>query len=255
MDPLQPEIYLILYATGLLAGFVDSIAGGGGLITVPVLLSVGIPPHLALGTNKLQSSFGSLTATIHYSRKGLVEPRQLVRGVIFTAIGAMVGTTAIQRISPDFLKIVIPILLTAILVFSILSPRFGDNRRTPRLREPLFYTLVGLALGFYDGFFGPGAGSFWTICFVLLMGLDLKSATAHTKVTNFTSNFTSLVFFLIGGNVLIPAGLVMGAGQICGSAIGSRLVIKNGVRFVRIFFLAVVALTILKVICDTYLAP
>jgi uncharacterized protein len=254
MDPLPGHVYLLLYATGVVAGFVDSIAGGGGLITVPVLLSVGIPPHLALGTNKLQSSFGSLTATVNYSRKKLVDPRQLKQAILFTAIGAALGTVTIQRLSPEFLKTVIPIMLAAILIYSIFSPRFGDTKQRAKVKAPLFYTLAGLGLGFYDGFFGPGAGSLWTIAFVLLMGFDLKTGTAHTKVTNFTSNFTSLLFFLIGGCVLIPAGLTMGAGQVCGAALGSRLVVRNGVRFVRFFFLCVVALTIAKVIYDSYLA-
>jgi len=115
-----------------------------------------------------------------------------------------------------------------------------------------FYMLVGLALGFYDGFFGPGTGSFWTLLFVLLLGLDLKKATAHTKITNFTSNFIALGIFIIGGKVLFLAGFIMGCGQMVGAYAGSRLVIRNGVGFVRVFFLTVVAVTVARLFYVTY---
>jgi len=254
MEELSFATYIILFLTGALAGFVDSIAGGGGIVTVPVLLSIGIPPHLALGTNKLQSSFGSLTAAVNYTRKGLVDPRKMMLAICCTIIGAVTGTLTIQQISTEFLRHAIPIFLAAILVYSIFSPSFGESDRSAKINRSLFHLSGGFILGFYDGFFGPGAGSFWTIGFVILLGYNLKTATAHTKVTNFTSNFSSLAVFLIAGKVLFLAGLVMGCGQICGAAIGSRLVIRNGIRFIRVIFLLVVSLTILKVMFDTYFA-
>ncbi len=252
MDSLSLLTGLFLWGGGFLAGFVDSIAGGGGIISLPVLLSVGIPPHQALGTNKLQGSFGSFTAAVNYSRKGLVDYKKIIPGVLFTALGAIMGTVAIQMLSPVFLQHVIPLLLTTVFFYTLFSPDMGRRDSGPKLPELLFYMTAGIILGFYDGFFGPGAGSFWTLAFVLFLGLDLKKATAHTKITNFTSNIISLTVFIIGGKVLFLAGIIMGSGQIAGAFMGSKLVIRNGVGFVRIFFLSVVAVTVTKLIYSTY---
>lgn len=254
MPPLGLEMVVILWFGGWLAGFVDSIAGGGGIISVPVLLAVGIPPHTALGTNKLQSSFGSFTATLNYARKGLVSPREMVSGISFTALGAVLGTLTIQLLPADFLRHIIPVLLLAVFVYTLLTPQLGALDGPRRMPARLFYLVFGLALGFYDGFFGPGTGSFWTVAFVLLLGLNLKHGTAHTKVTNFTSNVVSLGVFVLSGKVYYAAGLVMATGQIVGAFMGSRMVIMHEVKFVRWFFLGVVGLTILKLAWSTYYA-
>ena len=242
----------ILFAVALLAGFVDAIAGGGGIITVPALLAAGIPPHLALGTNKLQASFGSLTAALNYRRGGLLRFRELITGILFTAIGAFAGTKTIQAISPELVKHIVPVFLLVIFVYMLCHPGLGVTHKPHRMNHALFYTVFGCLIGFYDGFFGPGTGSFWTIAFVVLLGFDLKSATAHTKVMNFTSNIVSLVTFMIGGHVLLFLGLTMGAGQLLGSFLGSHLVLKKGTRFVRIFFLTIVGITIAKLLWSTY---
>ncbi len=236
----------ILFTAALGAGFVDSIAGGGGLITLPALLAVGIPPHMALGTNKLQSSFGSSTAALRYAGSGLLIKEQLLRGVIFTLIGAAAGTVLIQIIPADFLKKMIPFILTAVFLYTLFSPRLGQSQEREKIGKGLFYTLAGLTLGFYDGFFGPGTGSLWTIAMISFLGFDMKGATANTKITNFTSNFVALVVFAVGGKILVLPGLIMAVGQVAGAWIGSHLVITKGTRFVRIFFLTVVALTILR---------
>ncbi len=245
--------YILFFITGIFAGFVDSIAGGGGIITIPVLLSSGIPPHLALGTNKLQGSFGSFTAAFNYSKKGLVSFSAVKTAVFFTAIGAFLGTTTIQFLSAQFLSKIIPIFLIAIFFYTIFSPNLGDKTREPLINKNAFYVLAGLIIGFYDGFFGPGTGSFWVIAIVLLIGLDLKKATAFTKYTNFTSNFTGLIFFIAGGKVLFLVGFCMGAGQIIGAFAGSKLVILKDTGFVRIFFIIVVSATLIKLIITPYL--
>lgn len=249
---LSPETYVLLALAGLSAGFIDSIAGGGGIITVPALLAAGLPPHLALGTNKLQSTFGSCTAMLHYRSRGLVSIRTTMLGIAWTFVGAAAGTLAIQQVSPGLLRHVIPALLLAIFVYMLFSPHAGAESRHARLRAPAFYALFGLSIGFYDGFFGPGTGSFWAIAFVAMLGLDLRAATAHTKVMNFVSNATALAFFLLGGNVVLLPGLAMGAGEVAGALLGSRLVILRGVRFVRVFFLIVVALTLARLVQTTY---
>jgi uncharacterized membrane protein YfcA len=241
-------IYPILFLTGLSAGFVDSIAGGGGLITVPVLLSLGLSPVEALGTNKLQACFGSGSATWQYGRAGLICWKDCRHGVLFTAIGAIAGTLLVQRVHPELLRQAIPVLLIGIAVYLLFRPAVGAVSTPGRVEPGAFHFWGGLALGFYDGFFGPGTGSFWAIAYVLLLGYDLTRATAHTKVMNLTSNIGSLLIFLIGNQVLFGAGIVMGAGQLLGARLGSRAVIKKGGRLIRPIFIGVVILISLKLL-------
>ena len=231
-----------------MAGFVDSIAGGGGIITLPALLAAGIPPHQALATNKLQSSFGSFTAALNYSRLGLMKPKELLLGVFFTFVGAASGATVVQWFPADSLESLIVFMLIIIFVYTALTPKLGMEPKPHRIPHALFYTAFGLLIGFYDGFFGPGTGSFWTMALVLLLGLDLKAATAQTKLFNFTSNIVSLGVFVYAGLVLWLVGVIMGVGQILGAFLGSTLVHKREVKFIRVFFLIVVAATILKLV-------
>jgi uncharacterized protein len=254
MEPLSPSALLLLWLAGLFAGFVDAIAGGGGIISLPALLATGMPPHLALGTNKLQGTFGSMTAAVNYSRKGLVDLREIPTGVIFTALGALAGTLTVQVLSPDFLRHIILILLTGVFLYTWFSPDLGKLDRRPSMAAPAFFGCAGLVLGFYDGFFGPGTGSFWAIALVQVLGLNLKKATAYTKIFNFTSNVVALGAFFIGHNVMVSAGLLMGAGQMLGAFFGSRLVIQKGTGFVRVFLLVVVAATIVRLAYATYAA-
>ncbi len=242
----------ILFAAAVLAGFVDSIAGGGGIITVPALLAVGLPPHMALGTNKLQASFGSLTATLNYRRAHMLRFRELILGIAFTALGALVGTVTVQVMSAEFLTHLIPALLVLIFVYVLCNPKLGTTHQPHRMAPWRFYLVFGCLIGFYDGFFGPGTGSIWTIALVLWLGFDLKKATAHTKALNFTSNVVALVAFMAGGHVAVFAGVIMGLGQMGGAYVGSHLVLTRGTRFVRIFFLCVVAVTIGKLLWSTY---
>jgi len=248
MPDLAPITLLLLFAAALFGGFVDSIAGGGGIITLPALLAAGVPPHLALGTNKLQASFGSFTAAWRYRRGGMFRLRDLRWGIACTALGAVAGTVTIQLLPADLLARLIPVLLAVIFVYMLVNPRLGEGARPQRLAPAGFYLLFGGLIGFYDGFFGPGTGSFWVVAFVIWMGFDLRKATGHTKALNFTSNFVSLATFLLGGHLVLVAGLLMGAGQVAGAWLGSHLVLKRGTGFVRLLFLAVVAATIAKLL-------
>ena len=251
MVDLTIPILLILFTGGWLGGFVDSIAGGGGIISVPVLLSVGLPPHFALGTNKFQSSFGSLVASLNYTRGGLVKFREVLWGILFTAIGAAIGTTVIQLLPQDLLQYIIPVMLLAVFLFMLFSRDLGLHDQQAKLQPRLFFLIFGLSLGFYDGFFGPGTGNFWMIAYVVLLGFNLKKATAYTKWVNFTSNFVALVFFAIGGKILIIPGLIMVAGQLSGAFLGSKLVLRSGAKFIRVFFLIVTGATIIRLIYTT----
>ncbi len=233
MPALSPLAFALLVLAAAVAGFVDSIAGGGGIITLPALLAAGLPPHLALGTNKLQSSFGSLTATLRFRAAGIVRLRDLIPGILATALGAAAGAFAVGAVDTTFLKVLIPVLLLCIVAFLALRPRFGLKAGTRRVAWVPFWIVAGLVLGFYDGFFGPGTGTFWAIAFVGLAGLEMQGATAHTKVANFTSNIVSLVVFFFAGTVLVPIGLAMGLAQAGGAYLGSKMVMKRGAGFVR----------------------
>jgi uncharacterized membrane protein YfcA len=244
--------FILLFFTGLLAGFVDSIAGGGGLISVPVLLSVGMPPQLALGTNKLQGSFGSFSAAFTFIRKGTVSLDENIHGIIFTLMGAALGAWSIQQIQAGFIRYLIPVLLLFVFFYTLFSKELGTKPCRPKMGSHLFFTLFGLGLGFYDGFFGPGTGSFWTGALLIFMGMDMTKAAGTTRIMNFTSNIVALVLFILGGNVLYSAGLSMAAGQIIGASTGSRLAIKKGASFIRPMFLTMVFLTITRLIYVNY---
>lgn len=244
--------YAIFFIAGFAGGFVDSIAGGGGLICLPALISMGMPIHMALATNKLQGTFGCLSATANFISKGYVDYDAIIKGIIFTLIGAVIGTTSVLYVKAEFLNLLIPILLLGIFIYTIFSPNLGEVKKEKKLSNSTFYLILGLALGFYDGFFGPGTGSFWTFAFVGFAGFAMKQAVANTKVMNLTSNLVSLVVFIIGGAVVWKVGFVMAAGQILGGYIGSNMVIKKDVKFIKRIFLLVVGATIIKILYEFF---
>jgi len=242
----------ILFGTGLIAGFVDSIAGGGGLITLPVLLSLGLGPQQALGTNKLQASFGSGSAAWHYSKAKAVPPKDCVRGFLLSFAGAALGSLAVLQGDTSFLKRAIPILLIAVAVFTLLKPELGAVDLHPRMRRDWFDIVFGLGIGFYDGFFGPGTGTFWTMAFMLGLGFNMTKATGYTKVMNFASNLSSLALFLLAGHVCFMEGLVMGVGQLLGARLGAGMVVARGTKFIRPIFLCAVFAVTLKLLYSAY---
>jgi uncharacterized membrane protein YfcA len=243
---------LLLITAAFFAGLIDAIAGGGGLITVPALMAIGLPPQVALGTNKLQASFGSGSAMLHFVRSGTVKLSQCLAGVFWTAVGAGTGVLAIQRLDPAVLRQLVPWMLVIIAAYTLLTPKLGTEDIHARISARLFYPLFGLAIGFYDGFFGPGTGSFWAMGFVLLLGYSLVRATAHTKVMNFTSNFVALGIFLMAGQVHLLEGLLMGVAQFIGARIGAKLVIKKGAKFIRPVFITIVLAITAKLIYQNY---
>jgi uncharacterized membrane protein YfcA len=242
----------LLFATGLVAGFVDSIAGGGGLITIPVLMSLGLDPTYALGTNKLQATFGSGSAAWHYAAAGTVELKDCGRGFAITFASAAAGTLLVQRLEKDFLARAIPLLLIAVAVYSILKPKLGDKDLHSRMTRAWFDVTFGLLIGFYDGFFGPGTGTFWAMAFMLGIGFNLTKATGYTKVMNFASNLSSLLVFLLAGQVYFAAGFAMGIGQLLGARIGSKMVVARGTKFIRHIFISVVLLITGKLLYGAY---
>jgi uncharacterized membrane protein YfcA len=255
MPVLTPLHYCLLFATGLIAGTVDAIAGGGGLIMLPVLLGLGLPAPLALGTNKLGAAFGTGSAAWSYARRGAVAVRECVPGIVAALVGSLAGSFIVHWINSDFLTRVIPWLLAAVIAYLVFRPKLGESSRHRRMRPFLFYLLFGLVLGFYDGFFGPGVGSFWMVAFVAVLGLDFLHSAAHARVMNFASNVAALAVFSIAGTVLLIPGLVLGAGQLIGGRLGAYLALTRGVKFVRPIFLVMAGLTVLKLLYQLSLRP
>lgn len=251
---ITPEIIFILFCVGFAAGMVDSIAGGGGLIALPTLLFIGLPPQIALGTNKLQGSFGTFSAVINYTRKGQIAIRHGLAGIAFTLLGATFGAWLVQSLDATFIKPLIPFMLLFVFIYIVFAGNIGNKDTSPKLRMNTFYALFGIGLGFYDGFFGPGTGSFWTVAFMFFAGFNMTKATGYTKLMNFTSNIAALFWFILGGNVVYSIGLTMGAGQMAGARIGSSLAIKNGTRLIRPIFLTVVLLTIIRLAYVNYIS-
>ena len=229
---IEPWVYPVLTAVAVLTGFIDSIAGGGGLIMMPALLFAGVPPINALATNKLQSMFGTATACLNYARKGLIDWRSnwLTMAMVFVAAGA--GVVVVQSVDSKALALVIPLLLMAVALYVLVSPRMNDEDAHQRV-SPRAYPPIGAAIGFYDGFFGPGTGSFFTTTLVGLRGLDLTRATALTKLFNLTSNVAAVLLFAIGGHMFWLLGLCMAAGAMLGGWIGSHTAMRFGASVIR----------------------
>jgi uncharacterized membrane protein YfcA len=226
------HVFAILVAVAAIAGFIDAIAGGGGLLTLPALLAAGLPPVTAIATSKLQSSCGATMATLAYARMGQVNFRAMAPAAAAAFIGAGLGSLTVQHIDPGFLKGLVPILLVGLALYFLLAPKLGDAERPHRI-GPKTYALVALALGFYDGFFGPGTGAFLVVSLILLMGLHLVSATANTKFLNLTSNLGSLLVMALGGHIIVPLGLGMAVGGMIGGQLGAMTAIKVGPRIIR----------------------
>jgi uncharacterized membrane protein YfcA len=251
---MPPATLVLLCLAGLAGGFIDSITGGGGLITMPALLAAGLPPQIALGTNKLQSSCGTAIAVIRYARAGMMETPWLWIAVVCSFFASIGGAHVVAIIGNEALKKLIPWMLAAVAVYTALNPRFGLHKGRARFAPAGFALLSGSVIGFYDGFFGPGTGSLWTVACVVLLGLDLRRATGYTKAANLASNLGSLVIFLSGQSVNFPAAAAMIAGQLIGAQLGSGFVIRRGAKFIRPVFLCVVFALTLKLIWDAWIA-
>ncbi len=249
---LSYQILFVLFVTGLVAGTLDAIAGGGGIISLPMLLGVGVPPHIALGTNKLQSAIGTLMATCKYYRAGLFNFKTVFKGLAFGFMGAVSGSICAQQISSEILKQIIPFLLLIIFCYTLLTPRMGKEDKKPILSEFYFYIIFGFGLGFYDGFFGPGTGSFWLFSLTFFLGYNLSKATAYTKVFNLKSNLIAVVCFAFGQNIDYRIGLCMAAGQLIGGQLGAHLTINKGVQIIRPIFIVMVSATILSLFYKNY---
>lgn len=238
---LSADVLAALFGVAMVAGFVDAIAGGGGLITIPALLLAQVPPLHALATNKLQGSFGSLTASVMALRRRLVHWSEMRWLFAFSLIGAGFGAYAVQFVQAETLDVVIPVVLVGIALYFLLAPNAGAVEKKPRLNQLAYQGVVVPGIGFYDGMFGPGTGSFFSLAGVSLRGQTLVTATAQAKVLNFASNIASLVVFVAGGKVLWAVGAAMIAGQVIGAWAGTHAMVRGGTKLIRPMIVTVCA--------------
>lgn len=230
---LSLHLVAFLVLAAFVAGLIDSIAGGGGLISVPALLLAGLSPVEALATNKLQGAFGAGTAALAYARAGHVQPgRQLGMAAVALLAGGC-GALVAHLVPAQVLRLIMPVVLIAVAAFFALRRGLSDEDRVQRMQPAVFGLTVVPAIAAYDGFFGPGTGSFFMMGFVLLAGYGVLRATAHTKLLNFASNLGALAVFIPSGGILWATGLAMAAAQTLGAALGARLAMRVGARLIR----------------------
>ena len=233
MMELSFEVLGILFAVAFVAAFIDAIAGGGGLITIPALLMTGMPPAMALGTNKLQACGGVFSASVYFLRKKAVDLKTFWPILLLIFIGSILGALLVQQLDPSFIKKLLPFLILAIGLYFLFTPKLGEQDRQSRISYGVFACALGLPLGFYDGFFGPGTGSLMNLACILFLGFSLTKATAHAKVMNFASNLSALIMFLIGGHIAWQVGIVMMVGAMLGGNLGAKMVMSRGKQLIR----------------------
>lgn len=246
---LAPEIIGLLCLAAFTAGFIDAIAGGGGLITIPALMAAGLDPVTAIATNKLQACIGTTSATWSYWRAGKIDFRSIRLSIFTTLVGSALGGVAVMHADTRWLMVVMPLLMIGIAFYFLFGPRASDEDSKARL-SPGAYALVAGGLGFYDGFFGPGTGSFFALSLVTLVGMGLIRATAHTKALNLTSNIASVVVLGAGGHILWGLGACMAVGQFFGGRLGARSALRFGPRLVRWLLVVISLAMVVKLLSD-----
>ena len=255
MDLIEPTTLLVLAVVAFVAGFIDAVAGGGGMLTVPALLSLGLPPHIALGTNKVAASFASSTAAFTYYRKGMFTPKFWKASFIATLMGASMGTLAVHAISTEWLEKVLPLIILMAALYTLLHrPKHGQLHEQLVVAElhPIKQWLQGMTLGFYDGVAGPGTGAFWTVSSMLLYRLNILLASGVAKAMNFTSNITSLITFAILGHIDWLLGFTMGLCLMVGAYVGAHSAIRFGGAFIRPVFVTVVSILAVKLAYEAW---
>ena len=245
----SPIIFASLVGVAGVAGFVDSIAGGGGLLVVPALLASGIPAVSVLATSKLQSTFGTAVAFTNYARKGHVDLKAFALPVLATFAGAVAGAMLAKQLGSGLLAGVMPVLLIVMAGYFLFSPRMSeiDQHKLITIRS---YSFVGAGIGFYDGFFGPGAGAFYMLSLIMLLGLSLIRATGHTKLLNLTSNVAAMLTLAFGGHTLWILGGCMAAANMAGSQLGAMTAMKHGSQIIKPLLVIVSLGMTIKLLAD-----
>ncbi|WP_210117815.1 sulfite exporter TauE/SafE family protein [Treponema parvum] len=248
-----PVTLAVLCPLIFLAGFVDSVAGGGGLISLPAYIFAGLPIHVCYGTNKFVNGFGTLCASLNYFKNNCVNARAALFGTIGALIGSNFGARTALRLSSDALKICLLVILPVVVVFMIFNRRFGFEKEKAPIKRPIFSAgalFTGLIVGWYDGFFGPGTGMFLTLILAALLHMNLLTAGGTAKVINLASNIGSAAAFLAAGKVFFMVAIPCMLCSVGGNFLGSRLAIKNGAKIIRPVIVIVSVLLIAHIVSD-----
>jgi len=247
---LTAAMYLIVCPLALLAGFLDSIAGGGGMITLPAYYLAGLPPALAAGTNKLSASMGTVVATINYARAGKISYRIGIPAVIGALICGTLGALVLTSLPQNVVRILVLCCIPIAAVFTLRKPKQRESRTFGEKALTLLALLVGCAMGFYDGLIGPGTGTFLILLLLQVFQLEAVEASGTAKIINLAGNIAALCSMLLTGNVLVFLGLPAGMCTMVGAYIGSRLTIRKGSRLIRWMMLVVLGLLLIKILID-----
>ncbi|MEG2038783.1 MAG: TSUP family transporter [Oscillospiraceae bacterium] len=238
----------IIYPIIFIAGFVDAIAGGGGLISLSGYYAIGLPPHIALATNKFSSTAGTVVSAGRYISSGHIKWKSAAVAAIGAIIGSALGARLALMLDERYLKGLMIILVPLVALFVLFKKDFGITTKKLSSKKVIAYSiLTGLALGAYDGFFGPGTGTFLTIIFTAVIGFDVVTACGNTKVVNLASNLAAVITFMIYGDINYKIGIPAAICGILGNYLGAGIAIKKGVKIVRPMMLIVVALLLIKV--------
>ncbi len=248
---LTPQMFLIVCPMLFLAGLVDAIGGGGGLISLPAYMLAGVPIHQTIATNKLSSTCGTTLATVRFIKEGLVNWRLAAPTIVFAMIGSSLGANLSMRVAEGVMEKILFIVLPVVAFIVLNKKIFHDNEEQELVLNRKLY-LVAIAsaflVGIYDGFYGPGTGTFLIIAFTVFAKLDIRTSNAQAKVINLTTNITSLVIFLINGQALIPLGLAAAVCNMAGNYVGAGLAMTKGSKITRPVIVLVLGLLFLKVL-------
>lgn len=251
LETITVDTIVLLIAAGFVAAFIDSTVGGGGLISLPTFLLLGLPPNLALGTNKLAGTISSLTSSYSFFRSGKIN-MELMRWLFWLSMaGSVAGAFVVRHIPPNFLRPLVVFMLLAVAIYTAFRKDWGNQSTYKGLsaKRMALTAAAAVGFGFYDGFFGPGVGSFLIFAF-LFLGFDFVEAAGNAKALNLASNIGALATFMLLDSVIYVYGLLMGVGMIIGALAGSHVAIRKGTTYVRPLFLTVTTLMIGKQIWD-----
>lgn len=250
------ETFLFLGIACFFASFIDAIAGGGGLITVPAYLASGLPPHMALGTNKVSSSIGTIASSLKFATSGKINKEMLKKLIPFSFVGAIIGVKTVVLIDSKYLYPIAIILLLIVLIYTLLNKKIGEENNFVGLTDNNIRNgrIMALTIGFYDGFFGPGTGSFIIFALIKIFKLDFTNASGNAKFLNLTSNLASVALFVYLGKVnffySIPIGIIM----IFGATLGAKMAVTKGTSFIKPMFLIVTTIVLIKMILESIFA-
>lgn len=239
---ISPDLlsYFLLGGVGFIAGFIDTIAGGGGMITLPAYFMAGLPPHIAIGTNKLSGALSVGNAARIFIRKKIFRPRYWISAMVGTFSGGLGGSFLVHFTSSQFLRKLLPFVIIGLAIYVAIPKKYNHLTESQVKPKPLSSSLTGVCLGFYDGFIGPGTGSFWVVALMAIFKINMVEATGIAKLMNFMSNISALTVFALFGTIYYGIGLVMAATMMLGAYFGAHSTIRWGMAFIRPAFLVIV---------------